>query len=137
MSTEPVCQVTPEPACATVYYDGACPLCTREVDFYRAQPGAGIVHFVDVSAGSDDIADDLTRRDALARFHVRGADGRLRDGAEAFATLWLALPYLRGLGKLVQQPWVLPFAEAAYRVFLKVRPLMQWYARRKGQRRMA
>jgi predicted DCC family thiol-disulfide oxidoreductase YuxK len=141
VSAESVRDITPAQTRATVYFDGACPLCTREIDFYRAQPGASSVHFVDISVeaspAATHVADDLTRRDAMQRFHVRDANGQLRGGAAAFATLWLALPRLRTCGKLMQHPWVLPFAEAAYRIFLSLRPFMQWCARRMHKRTLA
>jgi predicted DCC family thiol-disulfide oxidoreductase YuxK len=36
----------------TVYYDGGCPICAREIGFYRARPGAEGFDWVNV-AGVD------------------------------------------------------------------------------------
>ena len=56
----------------TVYFDGACPLCRREVKFYRGRDDAGSIDWVDVAGGeSEYVAPDLSRDDALSRFHVR------------------------------------------------------------------
>jgi len=65
----------------TVYYDGACPLCRMEISHYRKQEGAERIAFVDVAQAQDAPGPDLTREAALARFHVRGADGALVSGA--------------------------------------------------------
>ena len=109
----------------TVYFDGACPLCRREVDFYRRRRGAAAIEFVDVSdATGDHVASDLRTDEALARFHVRGADGRLYSGAQGFAALWAALPAFRRLAALFRLPLVERLAERAYRMFLHVRPAM-------------
>ena len=64
------------------YYDGACPLCAREIAFYRRQAGASRIHWIDVSRlGGNEVAPDLSNSAALARFHVRDIDGSLVSGA--------------------------------------------------------
>lgn len=117
--------VTPPPP-LTVYYDGACPLCRREIGFYRRRRGADDIAWVDVAASDQaSIAPDLARADALARFHVRLPDGRLESGASGFGALWAALPAYQWLGRLVRLPMVHPIFETAYGGFLKIRPGMQ------------
>jgi predicted DCC family thiol-disulfide oxidoreductase YuxK len=113
----------PEPAPAsTVYYDGACPICSREVALYRARPGAERLDWVDVSAcPAEALGPGLTRKAALARMHVRDAGGGLVSGAAAFAAIWRALPGLAPLGRVLALPVVAPAAELAYRLFLRVR----------------
>ena len=39
-----------EPAPIRVYYDGACPICSREIAFYRARPGAQGFAWVDATS---------------------------------------------------------------------------------------
>lgn len=105
------------------YYDGACPLCAREVAFLRARPGGDSVRWVDVADCGASSLDGLDRGAALARMHVRLPDGRLVSGAAAFAVIWGAIPGLHWLGRLVGHPLVLPVAEIAYRGFLALRRL--------------
>jgi predicted DCC family thiol-disulfide oxidoreductase YuxK len=108
----------------TLYYDGACPVCAREIAMYRRQPGADGVCWVDVArCAPADLGPDLNRDDALARLHWRAADGRLVSGAPAFAGLWRALPRWSWLGRLLGTGVGLWVLEASYRVFLAVRPL--------------
>ena len=110
----------------TVYYDGACPLCKREISWYRQQRGANNIKWQDVSQStSDKVAPDLSTCDALERFHIRNADGEVISGALAFAELWLKLPKFKLLGVLVKLPMVSHVAEVAYRLFLKIRPAIQ------------
>lgn len=121
----------------TVYYDGACPLCRREIGHYRRCAGAERVNFVDLAAIGSDAAlgPGLDLAAARARLHVREADGRLVSGAAAFARLWRLLPGWRWLGRLVGlrlfglHP-VLTLAEAAYRLSLPLRARLARLLRR-------
>lgn len=111
----------------TVFYDGACPLCDREISFFKRRRGAEYVAWVDLSGGGPQemIAPGLSKRAALARFHVRRADGRLVSGGAAFAALWASLPGFRLDGRVFHAPpltWVL---DRAYVLFLVVRPRLQ------------
>jgi predicted DCC family thiol-disulfide oxidoreductase YuxK len=109
----------------TVYYDGACPVCVREIGAYRACAGAERIDWVDVAALGDGaaVAPGLSRTQAMARFHVRTADGALLSGAAAFAALWRVLPAWVRLGRIAAWPPVALVLEAAYRSFLKLRRL--------------
>lgn len=123
---------------ATVYFDGACPLCAREIGFYRRCAGAERIAWVDLAQQpKGPVADGLTRDAALARFHVRGQDGLLVSGGAAFAQLWSHLPAFRPVGILCAR-W--PFSwlvERAYMSFLRVRPLIKrvFFARRTADTR--
>jgi len=109
---------------ATVYFDGACPVCTREMAVYQRAQGAEAVDFVDVTrCAPAALGPSLSTEAALSRLHVRLADGRLVSGAAAFAALWLSLPRLAWVGRLASLPVVLPALELAYRGFLKLRRL--------------
>lgn len=109
---------------ATVYFDGACPVCSREIAQYRKAAGAERLAFIDVSACSPDaLGPDLTRDAALARMHVRRADGTLASGAAAFAEIWRQLPRFAWAGRIASSALMLPVLEFGYRVFLRVRRL--------------
>lgn len=106
----------------TVYFDGGCPVCTREVSMYRRQPGADAVQWVDVAhCSASDLGGDLTREAAMARLHLRRPDGSLVSGAQAFTSLWQVLPRWAWLGRLLGAGPGLWLLERGYRVFLVVR----------------
>lgn len=122
----------PEPPAeprATVYYDGACPLCSREIATYRRLQGADDLCWVDVSRPDAPLGPGLTREAALGRFHVRVEDGSLVAGGAAFVRLWRSLPGLRWLAAIAARPPVAWVLEPAYRLFLRLRP---WLIRRPG-----
>lgn len=114
-------------------YDGACPLCRREIAVYRdLQPlqADSPVCFADVSNAAVPLPTGTTREQLLARFHVQGRDGQLLSGAQAFLALWAALPGWRWLaltGRLPGATWVM---ERMYRLFLRWRPMLQRLAAR-------
>ena len=114
----------------TVLYDGACPLCRREIGVYRDLKPTTPVCFSDVSDTAQPLPGGTTREQLLARFHVRQADGQLLSGAQAFLALWAALPGWRWLALVGRVPGAAWAMERAYRLFLRVRPLMQHVASR-------
>lgn len=118
----------PPVAPLTVYFDGACPVCSAEIAHYRRQPGAQACTWVDAARCADaDLGPGLTRETALRRFHVRDAEGRLVDGMRGFAALWRVLPRMAWLGRLAAFGPMPALLDAAYSVFLAVRPL--WRSR--------
>jgi len=89
---------------------------------YRRQPGAGAVQWVDVArCDAPVLGTGLSREAAMARLHVRRADGSLVSGALAFTELWRALPRWAWAGRLLGRGPGLWLLEAGYRVFLTVR----------------
>lgn len=106
-----------------VWFDGACPLCIREIALMRRLDRRGAITFVDIAQG-DDPSCPIDRAALLARFHAE-EDGVVHDGAAAFAAMWRAIPLLRPLGLAARSPLVLRVLEAAYVRFLRVRPRLQ------------
>ncbi len=111
-----------DPCAPTVYFDGACPVCAREIAMYRQQPGGEAIRWVDASScAADELGPALTREAALARLHLRGPDGQLVSGAAAFTGMWRQLERWRWLGVVFGRGWRLAALEAAYGAFLKIR----------------
>jgi predicted DCC family thiol-disulfide oxidoreductase YuxK len=118
----------------SVWYDGECPLCRREIALMRRLDRRRSIQFVNVA--DDGAACPLDRTLLLARLHAE-EDGRIVSGAAAFAAMWRAIPLLRPLGLAAKTPWVLALLERAYRAFLRVRPALQRVARGADARRPA
>jgi predicted DCC family thiol-disulfide oxidoreductase YuxK len=112
----------------TVWYDGACPLCEREIALFRRLDRKGRISFIDVS--SPETSCPIDRSTLLERFHASENGQPLVSGAAAFAAMWRAIPWLRPIGEMARHPIILAGIEAIYRQFLKVRPRLQSVARR-------
>lgn len=111
----------------TVWHDGGCPLCRREIALMRRLDRRGAIRFVDVA--KDMSICPTTRAALLARFHAE-EDGKMLSGAAAFAAMWRAIPSLRPFGIAARNPMLLGLLERAYGVFLRARPALQTLARR-------
>ena len=113
----------------TVWFDGGCPLCVREISLMRRLDRRQRIEFIDVTGDSNVSACPLDRETLLARFHAREA-GQIVSGAEAFAAMWRAIPWLRPLGLIARNRVVLAVLEKLYGWFLLVRPRLQTWMRR-------
>jgi predicted DCC family thiol-disulfide oxidoreductase YuxK len=106
----------------TVWFDGSCPLCTREISLMRRLDKRHAIAFVDVTSPTS--VCPLNPVDLLARFHAE-ENGTLLSGAAAFAAMWRAVPLLRPLGVAARNAKVLAGLERLYVVFLRHRPRLQ------------
>ncbi|MFZ9177360.1 MAG: thiol-disulfide oxidoreductase DCC family protein [Burkholderiaceae bacterium] len=107
-----------------VFYDGACPLCRKEISVYQRADRAKALDWCDVSDPRNAEL-PLSREALLARFHVQRTDGQLVSGARGFIEVWRQLPGWRWLAFAAGIPGMPMAMEWAYRGFLRLRPAMQ------------
>lgn len=114
----------------TILYDGACPLCQREVSFLERRdqtrhPEGGKLAFVDIDRVSYDprAHQGITYREAMGRIHaIDGSGTVLRDLAvfhRAYALIglgWLYAP--------IAWPLVGPLMTVAYRLWARMRLML-------------
>ena len=119
--------VTSDPRAAVrVFYDGACPLCRREIGWYMGRSGADGIEWLDISnATPERMPKGLTREDLMLRFTVERRDGVTARGAAGFVAVWRALPGTARLARLADNRIVVGIGEALYRAMLRIRPLWQ------------
>jgi predicted DCC family thiol-disulfide oxidoreductase YuxK len=105
----------------TVLYDGACPVCSFEMDHLREREHGGRLVFVDIAApGFDPAPYGLTLAALNAQIHAVLPDGTLLRGMEVLRRAYAAA----GLGWVLQpSAWgpLRPLADAGYRVFARHR----------------
>lgn len=110
----------------TVFYDGACGVCSREIRHYRSIADQR-VRFVDIAAADFAAeAHGVSAAEFQAQLHVQEADGRFFTGVEAFRRLWQVLPspFYPLLAAFVGLPGVHLAARAGYAVFARCRHLL-------------
>ncbi|HMI91085.1 MAG TPA: DUF393 domain-containing protein [Polyangiales bacterium] len=104
-----------------VFYDGECPLCTREVSVLRRLDRRSRIRFVDIAApGFDPAALGVSHEALMARIHGRLPDGTLIEGVEVFRRLYAAV----GFGWLVavtRLPGIAQGLDLAYGTFARNR----------------
>lgn len=102
----------------TVYFDGACGLCSREIAHYRKIAPAGVFDWRDISLNKDALQDiAVSHADALRYLHVRDAAGDVHIGVNAFIAIWRRLPGWRRLAPLIGAPVIRPICAWFYRRF--------------------
>ena len=113
------------PTPLTVYYDGACSVCSREIRFYAAR--SPHLELVDISAEEFQARQHgRDQEDFMARLHVRDAAGQWHLGVDGFRAIWLTMPgrAYHWLARLLDWPVLRQLAEWGYRLFARYRHLL-------------
>ncbi|RTR03799.1 thiol-disulfide oxidoreductase DCC family protein [Halomonas nitroreducens] len=116
----------------TLFHDGRCPLCQREVAWLVRHSRRERIVLVDIRAAEfEPAAWGPSFADMMGRLHLRDAEGRWFVGLEASRALYAVLGYRR-LVWISCLPGLAGLLDAGYRVFARHRG---WLGRRLGQRR--
>lgn len=104
------------------FFDGGCPLCSREIAHYRKIDRAGRVRWVDITQEPNALAAaGLDLPTAMRRLHVQDPEGRMLSGVAAFVAIWRRLPRWHWLARLVSGLRLTGPLEWAYRRFAERR----------------
>jgi predicted DCC family thiol-disulfide oxidoreductase YuxK len=113
----------------TLWYDGACPLCVAEIKMItRLDKKHGRIAVVDLMGEG---TCPLDRGVMLSRFHAQEAGRPIVSGAAAFGAMWRQVTPFQPLGWLALFPPALWVMEKAYVQFLRMRPRLQAWMRRR------
>jgi predicted DCC family thiol-disulfide oxidoreductase YuxK len=101
-----------------VFYDGGCPLCSREIGHYRRLDRQACIEWVDITRQPEILErHGLTRQRAMHRLHVLDSTRRWRTGSQGFALIWSRLPGYRRLGAMLSRVGAMPLLESLYERF--------------------
>ncbi len=113
-----------------IYFDGACYLCSKEVESYLKKDRHNRLEAIDISGpGFDPEADGIDPERANKYFHVKTPDGELLEGVQAFAAIWDALAMFKPLSRFSKTAFGKLTMGPSYKVFAEVRPYLP---KRKG-----
>ena len=105
----------------TVFFDGACPICDREIALMKRLDRRRQLEFCDFSAQEYDAASSgFAAADLATVIHARWADGRVITGVDVFRAMWEAVG-LRFLASLSRLSVVEPLVLKAYAWFARNR----------------
>ena len=106
----------------TVYFDGKCGLCSKEIRYYQRIAPAKIFVWADIATNPAPLAaHNIEQADALRRLHVLDDSGQWHIGVAAFLAIWRHLPLWKWLAPLVALPGIYHLAEFAYGRFADYR----------------
>jgi predicted DCC family thiol-disulfide oxidoreductase YuxK len=104
-----------------VFYDGACPLCAREIALLRRLDRRRRIRFVDIAVPAFDAAAvGVSWAALMGRMHARLPDGTLVTGAEVFRLLYASVGCTR-LVALSRVPGVRWLVDRGYELFARYR----------------
>jgi predicted DCC family thiol-disulfide oxidoreductase YuxK len=104
-----------------VYYDGACPMCAREIRLLRRLDRRQRIRFVDIAAAEFDANTvGVSQQALMERIHGRLPDGTLLVGVEVFRRLYASVGF-GWIVSLTRLPGVAGLLDAGY----------GWFARRR------
>jgi len=102
----------------TVFYDGKCGLCLREIEYYRTIAAPGLFHWRDVTDSAADLEQaGISLVQGLKLLHAVDHDGTMHVGVDAFILIWSQLRYWRLPARLLSLPLLRQVANAAYAAF--------------------
>ncbi|MGE0711062.1 MAG: thiol-disulfide oxidoreductase DCC family protein [Planctomycetota bacterium] len=109
------------------FFDGACPLCLREVNLLRRLDRRGRLRWVDIAAPDfDAAAHGKTQEELMGRMHARLPDGAWVEGVEVFRRLYAAVGFAP-LVALSRLPGVSAALDTGYALFARNR--LRWTGR--------
>lgn len=114
----------------SVYYDGGCHLCSREIDIYKRKDTDQKIEFVDISSPEFTLnTDKVSLEDIHKYFHVKTNKDEWLQGVDAFEKIWEVLNIFKPLQLVSKNKLTRPFMNFGYSLFVKARPYLP---RKKG-----
>jgi predicted DCC family thiol-disulfide oxidoreductase YuxK len=102
----------------TVFYDGKCGLCRREIEHYKRIAPDDVFDWKDITVDSSSLEKlGISYADGLKLLHVTDTKGNLHIGVDAFILIWKQLPRWRILAAITSLPFVRFVAAKSYGIF--------------------
>ena len=102
----------------TVFYDGKCNLCSKEINYYRKIAPNNIFDWQDITESADGLRKEgLSLAKGLKLLHVKDNKDLMHVGVDAFILIWKQLRRWRLLASFVGLPIIYQIANIAYARF--------------------
>ena len=106
----------------TVFYDGDCPLCSREIKYYAKISPPGVFDWKNISSSSSELNNlNITRTQALKFLHAVDSKGKVYVGIDSFILIWQQLKPWRLLARTISLPVVHSIFKLLYILFAIIR----------------
>lgn len=106
----------------TVFYDGKCGLCSKEIAYYKTIAPSEKFTWCDITLDSRPLTrKGVSFRNGLMFFHVEDENGTMHTALDAFIIVWQELRSWRYLAKIVSLPVLKPLMNRCYKIFAKYR----------------
>ena len=106
----------------TVFYDGKCGLCSKEINYYRKIAPSSIFDWQDITESVDDLnKEGISLAEGLKLLHAKDNNDNMHVGVDAFILIWRQLKRWRILAILVSLPLIKQIANLVYKAFARWR----------------
>ena len=100
----------------TVYYDGACGLCAKEINYYKSLAPNNIFEWIDIVKNPEKFTQmGYTLEEGLKILHVKKDSNSMQIGVNAFIAIWQQLPYWCFAAKIAALPIINPLLQFTYK----------------------
>lgn len=104
-----------------VFFDGACPICSREIAMIRTLDRNHRIGCTDITGQTFDAkARGLDPNTINQQIHARLSEGRVISGVEVFRQIYDSLGFRRWV-QWSRRPWIARVLEYAYALFARYR----------------
>jgi predicted DCC family thiol-disulfide oxidoreductase YuxK len=102
----------------SVFFDGKCNLCSKEINYYRRIAPKNTFNWVDITKTPGELDKfEIKLSDGLRLMHVADSNGNISTGVDAFIIMWKQIKYWKILGLFVSLPIVKQIANLLYQYF--------------------
>lgn len=102
----------------TVFYDGKCGLCLKEINHYRKIAPEGIFDWQDITNSTGKLEEEgIALSEGLRLLHAKDENGKLHVGVDAFILIWKQLRRWRTLAMFLCLPLVRQSVSIVYKAF--------------------
>ena len=105
----------------TVFYDGACSMCNREIGYYQKISPPAAFSWININDPEFDEHPDIDKINALKLLHVKDSHGKIHIGVDGFIMIWSKLKYFKILAFICQLPIIYGLIKKIYQLFAKWR----------------
>lgn len=102
----------------SVFFDGKCNLCSKEINYYQRIAPKNTFNWVDITKTPGELDKfEIKLSDGLRLMHVADSKGNIFTGVDAFIIMWKQIKYWKILGFFVSLPIVKQIANLLYQYF--------------------
>jgi predicted DCC family thiol-disulfide oxidoreductase YuxK len=106
------------PSVISVFFDGKCNLCSKEINYYQRIAPKNTFNWVDITKTPGELDKfEIKLSDGLRLMHVADSNGNIFTGVDAFIIMWKQIKYWKFLGLFVSLPIVKQIANLLYQYF--------------------
>lgn len=106
----------------TVYYDGKCNLCSREINYYKSIANDNDFNWLDIAKNPKYLKSiKVTQPEALMQLHATDQNNKLYVGVDAFILIWNNLRFWKILSIIISLPLIKQISIFTYKRFAKFR----------------